>query len=102
MKLSATKNVNVQMVHGLSAIITGVDDKSETVVQFLRLGYRARLLKKFTEQFFITALCNIVYVLFGNDEYMCWRLRIDIAESEPIVLFLDDFCWNLFIDDFAE
>lgn len=90
------------MVHCLSAIIAGVHDDAKTIVEFLGLGYSASFLKEFSEQLFVVCTGDIVNVLLGNHKDMGWGLRIYVAESEPIVFFADDLCWNFFVDNFAE
>ena len=40
--------------------------------------------------------------LFGHDQHMHRRLRIDIVKNDGVVILPNDFCWDLSCDDFFE
>ena len=40
--------------------------------------------------------------LLRYQQHMCGRLRVDVAEGQAQVIFVDDLRWNFLIDDFGE
>ena len=41
-------------------------------------------------------------MFFGNDQYVCWRLRIDVFKGENMVVFMDFLCGNFSANDAAK
>jgi len=45
---------------------------------------------------------NIIKMFFGDDQYMDWRLRIDILKCDGRRILKDDFGRDLLLEDLAE
>lgn len=49
---------------------------------------------------FFRCFCKAPERLFGNDQKMCRRLRIDIRNGDASVILVQNFRWNFAGDDF--
>jgi len=48
------------------------------------------------------SLIQAFNVLLGNDQYMCWRLRVDVFERKHLVVFINLLRRNFAGDELAE
>lgn len=94
--------MNVQMVYGLCTVLTAIADNAETgLVNLLNFSYLSDSFNKRCSRFAIT-LKNVVHVLLRNDQHMHGSLRIDIAESEYLIVLIYLIAGNIPGNDLAE
>lgn len=93
------------MKDGLPGIAAVIDDQS--VAAFIkpaffpeRLCDKEQMPNKLPIDLFNTM--DIPDMIFWHDQDMRWRLRIDVLECDGVVIFMDQFGGNLFLDDLAE
>jgi hypothetical protein len=102
---SSPENVKVDVEDILSRISGRVEDDSvSTFLDSLFLCYLPCLDQDVSEKVLI--LCGDVVqggvMLLGDEQDMNGCLRIYVVESKDPIVFIHDFCWNLFVDDFTE
>ena len=102
--MSAAKQMQMQMIHCLAAIIARVHDDSVTFDQLLASCDLASRRHQRAHQASIFSNCTRrrSNMLFGNDQHMSRRLRIDIRKPNAKFIFIDAACWNIPRDDPAE
>jgi len=95
--------MNVQMMHGLPAIISSVHYNSVSAVELLFIDRNIGCcLKKASKYLGLFCLINIRDVFFGNYQDMSGCLRGDVPNAHGLLVFVDDVGRDLFGDDFAE
>lgn len=86
--MPATKQVNMKMIHGLSAISAGVDDRAIAVVQM----QSARQLSSYSVQVAdkdvvgLSCLRQRGDMPSRNDQHMRRRLRVDVSKGNRLVI----------------
>jgi hypothetical protein len=100
----AAEQVQVQMMHGLAAFISGVHDDAISALQLLIAGNLRRRSHQVTKQRSI--ICHRLRlrcdVLLRNDQDVRGSLRIDIRKADRQFVFVHSVCWNRASDDFAK
>lgn len=96
--------MQVQMVNGLAAVIPSIDNYAIALVQLLRASKFRGCSHQMAQQRLVLGkcLCLRTDVLFGYDQQMRRRLRIDVRKSNAQLVFVDTVGWNLPSDDFAK
>ena len=89
-EVTSTENVAMQVRHGLAAVRAVVDD--EAVARFVQAEFRGDLggfQQQVAEKFLVIRRClgDAWDGLLGNDDDVCGRLRLDVAEGEDGVVF---------------
>ena len=102
--MSAAQQMQMQVMHGLPAIVPSVHDDPVTVVQLLftrnlsccshKMAHQRRILGQ--------SLCRRADVLLGNDQQMRGGLGIDIGEADAEFVFVDAAGGNSAVDDLAK
>lgn len=101
----ATQQMQMDVKHILTTLFIAVPDQSvATFRQPLLIGQFGGGQHHMTDQVSIVAVevikrCDVV---FGNDQYVAWRLWTDVVKGEEPIVFIGDVCRNLSGDDFAE
>lgn len=90
------------MKHRLTAISSGVYNKSKSFIQSLFFSQITGGNKEFTQALRITKFSDIWVVLFWNDKHVMWSLRVDITEGKKVFAFFQELCRNFSSHDFAE
>jgi len=96
----------MQMIDGLAALRTVVDDYSEALIQLLRLCNLARLQEQVTKHLLI-CLCGLTelrqaVLVLGNEDDVRGRLRVYVTKREHLVVFVDYVRGNVLADDLVE
>jgi hypothetical protein len=89
-KMTPTDDVDVQMVYRLTAMLAGVHDGAKTMVQFLGFGDFANLHKKASKNLGIFHFSYIGNMIFGQNQYMCRALWINISDCDARLIFSDN------------
>ena len=98
-----TEDMDVQVRHGLPAILTGVDHSSKsTIGNPLLLRNRTSETKQRAEQGIVLGYGEGVDVLPGNHEHVERRLWIDVTERDCIVRLGDECRPDITTRDSAE
>lgn len=102
--MPSPKQVQVQVVHRLSSIVSRVHNDAITIVQLLFTRNLSRRGHQMTHQrrIFRQRLRSRPDMLFGNDQQMRGSLRIDIGKANAEFVFIHAAGWNSTVDDFAE
>jgi len=88
--MSATDNMYVQVVDGLTAMLASVYYGAESVVKLLRFRDFADLHKKASKKLGIFYFSYIGNMIFGQNQYMCRALWIDISDCDARLIFSDN------------
>lgn len=99
---STAQKVDVQVVHGLPAVIARVDDQAKTILQAFGPCQVFGGLKEDAKFGRIIHLGDIRLVITRNNQQMCRRLRVDVAQNHEVVSVFDDSGRNISGDYFAE
>ena len=101
--MSSGKHMNVQMIDGLPAVISGVHDEAKTAGVF-RTEFRGDFheARNFVGRASKSMLGDIGYVAFGEDEQMNRSLRIHVFNRHNPVIPVHDFRGNISGDNLTE
>ena len=88
--MSSTDDVDVQMVYRLTAVFAGVHNGPKSMVQFLGPGDFADLHKKASKNLGIFYFSYIGNMIFGQNQYMCRALWINISDCDARLIFSDN------------
>ena len=101
---TTAKQMDVEMVDGLTAVRAGVDDQAVAVGEVFGAGDFAGYLQEMAEDGFILwgRVGVAGDVIAGDDEDVRWRFGIDVVESEGSVVFVDLGGRDFSRSDFAE
>src|SRR5690554_6523277 len=96
--------MEVQMMHSLSAFFSRIDNKTETV------SSNPQLLSQFWHQSCHSAqhfcFCPFIQqrtnMLFGDQQHMGWGNRINIPESQKVIIFIYCITRDLMLGDLTE
>ncbi len=86
-ELPAADYVDVQMVDGLTAMLACVDHSAKTVVEFFHFRHFANLHKKASKNLGIFYFSYIGNMNFGQNQYMCRALWINISDCDARLIF---------------
>lgn len=100
----STKQMNVDMIDGLAAILPGVDDRAVALGQPFGARNLCRSPVQMSEETVVLFLGvgDGGNVLAGHDENVHRCLRLDIRKSVALVVLVDRLGRNGSIDDLAE
>ena len=100
----AAKDVEMEMLYGLTSIITAVGDDAIAVGNACGLGNLGNLFKDFGYDHAVVGgdSVNRRNMLLGNHEHVNGGLRIDVVKCEDIVVFIRFFGRDLTCNDFTE
>jgi hypothetical protein len=100
-KFPARQDVKMEMKNILAGRRPIVDHKTESVIDSLVSGNLPRLDHQMAEQTVILsrAVRQFGYRLFGNQQKMNRRLRINILEGQAKVVFVHNIGGNFAVDD---
>jgi hypothetical protein len=96
--------MQMQVVHGLSAILAGVDDDAITAVELPAASQSCCGGQEVAQQGGVLG-CGLGLrddVLFRNNQEMNGSLWIDIRKTDAEFIFVNSVRRNLSFDDFAE
>lgn len=88
--MPATDNMYVKVVDGLTAMLAGVHHRAKSLVKFLRFSDFADLHKKASKKLGIFYFSYIGNMIFGQNQYMCRALWIDISDCDARLIFSDN------------
>jgi hypothetical protein len=102
--MPASEQVQMQVVHGLAAIVTRIHNNSVTLIQLLFTGNRSGRSHQMAHQSSVLSqrLRRRADVLFRNHEHMCRCLGIDVRESDAKFVFIDTIGRNSARHDLAK
>ena len=102
--MPAAEQMQMQMVHRLPAIVTGVHNDPVTTVQLLFAGNLRRCGHHMTDQrsIFSERLRRGADVLLGDNQKVRGRLGIDVGEADAAFVFIHAVGWYGAGDDFAK
>ena len=91
--------------HGLASL--GVTIYNEPVARFgnsIVLGYPRRSEDHVPQKFLVVGGCIVdrADMFVWNNQYVNWRLWVNVAECQYLVILIDNICWNILADDIAE
>lgn len=94
----------MQMEHRLPGILAVVDDQPERIANAELPRHLAGCKQQVAQQslVFQIGIGQSGNFLLRHQQHMGRRLRVDIAEGEAMLVFVDDVGWNGTADDFAE
>ena len=102
--MSSTEKMDVEMIDGLAAVGSGVDDQAVAVAEALLARDLTGCPQQMTEE--IGVSCRGVRVgrdvLFGDHQQMRGRLRVDVRKGQHAVVFVDAVDGNGAGGDLAE
>jgi hypothetical protein len=101
---SAAEEVDVDVVHGLAAVFSGVDDSAIALRESLDARDLGSGPMQVAEQRVVLLLCvrNGGDVLSRDDKDVHRRLRLDVGEGVAVLILVDGFGGNTPVDDLAE
>jgi hypothetical protein len=104
MHRSPAQQVNVKVVDGLATVVSGIDDGSKASRQALTVGNARRNQVEISQQILVfgDGFCQRTDVLTRYNQYVGWRLGIDVPERVRPIVFKDFLRRNLAGHDFAE
>ncbi len=102
--MSATKQMQMQMVHRLAAIVPGIHDDPVPILQPLFAGDLGRGRHQMTHQcsIFHQRLRSGTNMLLRNNKQVGGRLRINVGEANAEFVFVHTVSRNGSGDDLAE
>lgn len=102
--MSTAEEVNVEVINGLAAIVTNVDDGAVAVFEVQIAGKLGGDEQEVPEDGFILrfGVGEGGNFLQGDDQNMRGRLGIDIVESEAAIVLMDDRSGKFTVDDAFE
>ncbi len=101
---ASAKYMKMQMSDGLTAVVAGISDEPETVVEILLPCHVGGSVQELAEQLGMIAGCvgERRDVLPGDNEQMNRRLRVHVGKGDYLIVFIDKFNGNGARGDFAE
>jgi hypothetical protein len=101
---TAAEEVDMEVIHGLSAVVAGVNDDAVALAQAFFAGYLGGDPDEVTEQSGVMSCClgERGDVFARQDEDVYGRLRVDVREGIGLLIFIDGNGWDASLDDFAE
>lgn len=99
------QDMEVKVKHRLAAVSAGIRHDS---VAGLTQAFLFRYLRACDEQLsqksliLSNAILHVHHMLLRNDQCMCRCLRIDVVEGECLVVFINDFSGNFFLNNFTK
>jgi len=104
-ELSASQNVQMDMEHGLPTLFIAIHD--QPVAWFIDMVFFCDLScsqHHVTDQFPVAYTCIVDCVdMFTRDNQgMDWCLRTNISKRQHPVIFVDNVCGNVLVDNFTE
>jgi len=103
-ELAGAEEVEMEMVHGLAAVFSGVDDNAVALGESLGLGDGGSGLEQMAEEGGLVR-AGVVQggeVLAGNDENVDGRLGMDVGEGVAEVVLMDGGGGDGSLSDLAE
>ena len=102
--MPSAKKMQMQVVDRLPAIRAGVDDDPVAAVESRAARYLGRLRYQMPQQRRVLSLSmgRGRDVLFGNNQQMRWRLRIDVREAQTQLILIHALGRNIAGYYFAE
>jgi len=82
------------VMNGLATLVAGIDNKPEAVPgQPLVFGYLLSGQQQFTHQGFVFCfgIAHTAEVFARNNQYMCWRRRVNIMKRVYMVIAVNAF-----------
>ena len=95
--------MDVQVVHGLAAVVAGIGDAAEPGLVNARL-LRADLhrVRNGGKRLGGNVVGDVLVVLLGNHEHVSGRERVDIGEGDHKIILVQEVGGNLAVRDLAE
>ena len=92
--LAPAEDVQMQVIHGLAAFRTSVYDHAETSGQRLFRRYLSSDAHQVAEQRFVLfhGVRLRLDVLLRHDEQVHWSNRLDVAEGDALLVFIEFLC----------
>ena len=102
--MSAAKQMQMQMMYRLSAIVACIHNDPVAVIQLFFARDLCCRSHQMTHQhrIFSQRLRHRADVLFRNNQQMGRSLRIDVWEPDAKFIFIDTACRDSAVDDLAE
>ena len=102
--MPATQQMQMQMIHRLPTIVSGVHDDPVAFAQLLVACDRTGSRHQRTQQPCISLDCarRRSDVALRNNQHVCRRLGIDVRKPNAKLVFIDAVRWNIPADDPAE
>ena len=102
--MSAAEQMEMEMVYGLAAIVSGVDDHAIASIQLLPSGDLCCHSHEMPQQRSVLGqrLRLRRDVLFGNNQQVRRRLRVDIGKADAEFILVHSIGGDGAGDDFAE
>jgi hypothetical protein len=97
---ASAEDVDVQVVDGLTTVVSGVDNQAEAVGKFA-FGEGGGLLEQMAKDV-SRGFGDVGVMAPGDQEPVRRRLRVDVGECQRMLVFVDGFDWNLVAGDLAE
>src|SRR5438552_5840769 len=103
-KRAFAKKMYMQMRNTFTRIWPAINDDTIAVRQLEFLRQITRNQKQFAEQraIFILRICEVRNHSLGHDQHVHGCLWINVVKRDCIIVFPDNFRWNLARDDFFE
>ncbi|GMF15725.1 unnamed protein product [Phytophthora lilii] len=105
-QLAPTEKVQVQMEHGLAAVLPVVDDDAEALVQVLLLGDQLGGVKQVAQDGLVALLgvreLREAVALLGDEQDVHGRLRVHVVEGQALLVLVRDLGGDLPVDDLVE
>ena len=101
---AAAKQMEMQVIHCLAAVFTGVDDDAVAFAEAFAAGDLNSSLEKMAEEFAVRCIGVIERgnMFAGNDENVHGRLRMKIREGVTMLILVDGGGGDGALGDFAE
>jgi hypothetical protein len=90
------------MIDRLTTVLACVHHRAKSVVQLLQFRHLGDFHKKASKNLGIFHFSYIGNVIFGQNQYMCRALWINISDCDARLIFEDNVGWDLTLDDFAK
>lgn len=102
--MPAAEQMQMQMMHRLSAVVSGVDHYAITILELLAArkvscGGHQMTKQRLVFRHRLRLGCD---VLFGNNEKVGRSLRINVGKSDAKLVLVDTICRYISSDDLAE
>lgn len=90
-QLSSSNQMDMQLIYGLTGIVVGVGDYSETIIKFLLLGQLVGYKQKMSQDRLIRLLnsAQIRYSLFGYYQVVHRSNWIQVLDCKASVVLID-------------
>ncbi len=102
--VAAAEEMKMEVVDGLAAVFSGVDDHAVAFAEALVAGNQGRSVEKVTEEVAVLSVGIVERgkVLAGNDEDVDGRLRVNVREGVAELVLIDGSGGDGSLGDFAE